>query len=232
VFTATARYRGHTYRAQVTWQGAVQALTPPRVVGAAHFGARITAAAGTWTGGWGTEFDQLGLEACRTRTAPRCVVLSGGQYGCPVRSSATVIGGALTGWYLFAFDLRSARDEACAGVGYSFPAAIPPWPRQQIVSRSAPVGPVIGPPPPTISFLRVARVTRRGVLVASIRCARRCRVWRDVSDGHTNAVSQSSFTGRRLIGVPGRDLRPGVLQVRIHVDDGPVISGRSSLRRR
>jgi hypothetical protein len=72
------------------------------------------------------------------------VTLSGGQYGCPVRSSRTVIGSRFRGWYLVALDARTAHDGACAGVGFSSPEAIPVWPRHRIVGRSAPVGPVAG----------------------------------------------------------------------------------------
>ena len=83
-FVATVRLGGRTYTARVTWHGQVRAVAPPRVVGPTRFGARVTVAAGVWTGGWGDEFDQLGLEACRTPSGTGCVVLSGGQYGCPV----------------------------------------------------------------------------------------------------------------------------------------------------
>jgi hypothetical protein len=163
-------------------------------------------------------------------TAHGCVTLSGGQYGCPARSSATVVGGSLARWYLFALDLRSARDEACAGVGYPFPAAIPPWPRQPIVARSGPLGPVVGPPPPKVSILPVARVAGARVLVASIRCATRCHVWLDVSDATSGSWNRTSFSGAETVGVPRRDLHPGTLRVTIHIDDGPVLSGTSRLR--
>lgn len=229
VFTASATYRGHSYRASVTWHGQVQALTGPRVLGSPHFGARIRAAAGTWTGGWGNESDQLGLEACRTPDGTGCFMLSGDQYGCAGSSSATVVGGALTDLYLFALDLRAARDGLCAGVGYYFPAAIPLWPRQQIVARSAPVGPVIGPPAPTISILSRARVKDGRVLVTAVRCPRRCRAWLLVTGRRSSSWSSASFSGARVIGVPRRRLRPGSLVVTVHVDDGPLRSGRCRL---
>jgi hypothetical protein len=94
-----------------------------------------------WRGGWGTEFDQLGVEACRTDSARRCVMVSGGQLGCPDHSRA-VLGSSIKGWYVFALDARSPADQACAGVGYSSESAIPVWPIGQTVVRSPPRGPV------------------------------------------------------------------------------------------
>ncbi len=67
VFVATDTAGGRTYRSSVTWQGRVTSVTPPLVVGRPRFGGDVTAIAGRWIGGWGTESDQLGVEACRTR---------------------------------------------------------------------------------------------------------------------------------------------------------------------
>ncbi len=229
VFVASETSGGHTYSARVTWRGRVRALAPPRFVGAARFGAQVTAVAGRWTGGWGDEFDQLGIEACRTKTGTGCVVLSGGQFGCPGQPPNATVGGALPGMYLFAYDLRIARESACAGVGYSYPGAIPPWPIAQIVSRSAPAGPVTGPPPPRVSILRDARLRNGRVLVANAHCATRCRVWLNVFDGQSSSVARVTVTGSATVGVPRRALLPGTLSVRMHVDDGPPMSGKSRL---
>lgn len=229
VFVASATARGRTYSARVTWQGQVQALAPPQVVGPARFGAHVTATAGRWTGGWGTESDQLGLEACQTPQGTGCVVLSGGQYGCPGQPANATVGGWIPGMYLFAYDVRSARDEACAGVGYGYPGAVPPWPLQPIVARSAPDGPVAGPPRPTVSILRTARSHAGRVLVARVRCSTLCHVWLDVLGGQSGSFSRVDVTGSATVGVPRRSLVPGRLQVRLHVDDGPQISGQSRL---
>jgi hypothetical protein len=141
VFRATARYLGQTYSAQVRWRGRITAHSRPRLLGAARVGARVNPVPASWTGGWGTEFDQLGVEACRTRNARRCVTVSGGGLGCPDHSRA-VARRAIKGWYLFALDARSPADEACAGVGYSSESAVPVWPVGRTVARSAPLGPV------------------------------------------------------------------------------------------
>lgn len=227
VFVASDIAGGHTYTARITWHGRVRALAPPRLLGPARFGAQVTVAAGRWTGGWGGEFDQLGVEACRTRAATGCVVLSGGQYGCPGEPPNATVGGWLPGMFLFAYDLRIPRDQACAGVGYSYPGAIPPWPAQQIVARSGPAGPVTGPPAPKVSILGTARVHRSRMLVAAVHCSTTCHVWLNVFDGQTSSGARVTVTGSATVGVPRAHLQPGPLRVSLHVDDGPGISGRS-----
>ena len=141
VFRATARYQGRTYSAQVRWHGRVTARSRPRLLGRPRVAASVKPIPAIWTGGWGTEFDQVGVEACRTKSARRCVTVSGGQLGCPDHSRA-VIRNSLKGLYLFALDARSPADEACAGVGYGSESAIPVWPVGQTVARSAPRGPL------------------------------------------------------------------------------------------
>jgi hypothetical protein len=141
VFRAAARYMGRTYTAQVTWGGTVTVLLPPSLSGHARVGLRLVPTPGIWRGGWGTEFDQLGVEVCQTRSARQCVMVSGGQLGCPDHSRA-VIRRTMTGWYVFALDARSPADEACAGVAYGSESAIPVWPIGRTVVRSAPLGPV------------------------------------------------------------------------------------------
>jgi hypothetical protein len=229
VFVATDTLGGRTYSARLTWQGQVRAVALPRVLGPVRFGAHVTAAAGTWTGGWGDEFDQLGLEACRTRIGTGCVVLSGGQYGCPGQPPNATVGGWLPGMYLFAFDLRVARDGACAGVGFAYPGAVPPWPVSQIAMRSSPAGPVTGPPRPTVSILRTARVRAGRVLVATLHCSTVCNVWLDAFGAESGSSGRATVTGSAIVGVPRRALVPGRLRVELHIDDGPEKSGESRL---
>lgn len=227
VFVATDTAGGHTYSARVSWRGRVRALVPPRLLGPAKFGGHVTVAAGRWTGGWGGEFDQLGVEACKTRSGTGCVVLSGGQYSCPGQPPGATVGGWLPGMFLFAYDLRIPRDGVCAGVGYSYPGAIPPWPVQRIVGRSAPAGPVTGPPAPKVSILPTARLHSTRVLVARVHCSTTCHVWLNVFDGQTSSGARVTVTGSATVGVPRSQLHAGTLRVSLHVDDGPAISGRS-----
>jgi hypothetical protein len=142
VFRATASYLGHAYSAQVRWRGRISADSRPRLRGQPRVGARVNPVPASWTGGWGNEFDQLGVEACRTKTARHCVTVSGGALGCPDHSRA-VARQAIKGWYLFALDARSPADEACAGVGYGSESDIPLWHVGRTVARSAPLGPVV-----------------------------------------------------------------------------------------
>ncbi|HUA02896.1 MAG TPA: hypothetical protein VMB27_03265 [Solirubrobacteraceae bacterium] len=229
VFVATETVGGLTYRASVTWQGRVTPVTPPRVVGRPRFRGHVTAIAGRWTGGWGTESDQLGVEACRTRRGSGCVVLSGGQLGCPGQPARAFVGGWLPGMYLFAFDARTPRDWACAGVGYSYPGAVRPWPVQQIVARSAPAGPVKGPPRPTVAILQHSFERAGRVVVADVHCVAVCRVTVNVFDGRSSSGARLTFRGSASVGVPRRMLRAGPLTVSMHVDDGPTIGGESRL---
>lgn len=79
VFKVTATYRGHKYSSSETWRGAVRAVTRPVLHGRTQFGATVAGGTANWTGGWGTENDQLGIEACRTTRATSCVMLSGDE---------------------------------------------------------------------------------------------------------------------------------------------------------
>jgi|SRR5579884_2009666 len=143
-FLAWARFRGRRYVASVTWRGRVRALARPGVDGTPRVGAAVLPLPGRWAGGWGTESDQLGLEACRTRSGRHCVMLSGGQAFCPPAAARARIPARFRGWYVFALDARSAHDEVCAGIGYGSPEAVPAWPVGETVARSAPVGPIRG----------------------------------------------------------------------------------------
>lgn len=141
VFRATANYFGHAYTARVTWHGRVSAVSRPILTGFPRVGALVTPLQARWRGGWGREFDQLGVEACPTTTSRHCVMVSGGQLGCPDHSRA-ILPKSVDAWYLFALDARSPADGVCAGVGYSTESVIPVWPLGRTVVRSAPLGPV------------------------------------------------------------------------------------------
>jgi hypothetical protein len=142
VFRATVTYHGRSYAAAAVWHGRVHSILAPSLAGAPMLGTIVRPIAGRWTGGWGGETDQLGVEACRTRAGGRCVMLSGGAAGCPVRSIRAVVHRWLRGRYLFALDQRLARDNVCAGVAYGSERDVPVWRVGQTVARSAPAGPV------------------------------------------------------------------------------------------
>jgi hypothetical protein len=145
VFELSTKHRGQAFAVRtVPWQGTVRATARPRLRGRVRVGATVTPIAGRWAGGWGSESDQLGVEACRTaagRASGRgCVMLGGGEQGCSGGSARAVVGGWFTGWYLYALDGRIARDSACAGVAYALEAGIPPWKLGPTVARSRPLG--------------------------------------------------------------------------------------------
>jgi len=226
---ARAVYRGRTYSASRTWRGRVRAVTSPSATGRLQADAVLHLTAARWVGGWGDETDQLGAEACTTRNARNCRMLAGGELGCPDASPHRRLGGWFTDAYVFALDARQPKDEFCAGTGYFSNADLPLWHLAPTVIRSTALGRIAGPARPTVKILPRADILRGRALVATIRCLARCHVAIEVSDGTSGALGAASFTGTRRVGVPRLPLASGSLTVRIHVDDGPVIGGRSRL---
>jgi hypothetical protein len=189
--------------------------------------ANFSPVAASWTGGWGSEYDQLGVEVCRTRAGRDCRMLGGGEYGCPDQSSRTRLGGWFTSWYLFALDARTPKDGLCAGTGYLDNADLPLWKLGPTVVRSAALARIAGPPRPTVRIWRHA--VRRGdtLLVASLHCVTRCRVVLFVSDRMSGTSHRLSVIGHAPIGVRARRLSHGDLIVTMNVDDGPLQKGHS-----
>jgi hypothetical protein len=162
----------------------IKVAAPPGLSGDTRYGAIVTGDAARWTGGWGSESDQLGIEACRSARATGCVTLSGEELQCSVsgcgslggvtgsitRPNRARIGNWYTGWYLFALDAHLGVNESGL-VGYSSPAAIGPWPTNATVIRSGPYEPVSGPPPPRVQVLAHARMHGSQLTIASVRCA-------------------------------------------------------------
>jgi hypothetical protein len=230
VFQASATYRGQTYIARTApWQGTVQATSPPALEGRPRYQAAVRPEGASWAGGWGGEFDFLSIEACRTRSATHCVNLSAAE-GEGFSSRPAIVGAWFTGWYLFAFDQRLAKDTAFAEPGYPTAAGIPPIRAGATVARSAPAGPIIGPTPPKVRILRNASTAAGKVLVARIRCSVTCHVLLQVGDNRTGSSARVTLTGSALVGVPREQLKPGTLDVTLYVDSGPFINGKTRLR--
>jgi hypothetical protein len=144
-FVASAAYGGHTYTASVAWKGPVRALTPPSLTGSRRVGGVVNPVGGRWSGGWGSETDQLGVEACRTLRGHHCRMLGGGEYGCPDRTSRTRLTRRFVSWYLFALDARMPKDALCAGTGYSSNVDLPLWKLGPTVVRSRALGRIAAP---------------------------------------------------------------------------------------
>lgn len=226
---ATAVYRGRDYSASRTWRGRVRAVTGPLVAGRPRAGAVLHLTAGRWVGGWGAETDQLGAEACTTPSARNCRMLAGGELGCPDASSHRRLGGWFTGAYVFALDARQPKDGACAGTAYFSNADLPLWQLGPTVVRSTALGRIAGPARPAVKMLPHADILHGRALVAIVRCVARCHVTLDVNDGQNGASDTANFTGTRRVGVSRARLAPGPVSVQIHVDDGPLVHGRSRL---
>ena len=173
VFEASVRYRGKSYVTRTaTWSGTVHATSLPQLSGMPSYGHAVVAHAGRWAGGWqaipgyrypkydssagrAPSSDVLNIEACRTPTGHECVNLT--PQGAEVfEKRPAVVGSALTGRYLFAFDERFPPDVAIAGVGYDNAASIPPVKTGPTTTRSAPLGPISGPAPPRVTLFHRA----------------------------------------------------------------------------
>lgn len=247
LFKVSARYHGRVYSSSARWHGTVRAVSGPTLDGAARVGATVTALPARWTGGWATDTDQLGIEACRTQSASTCVMLTGvwldcHKLGCGIQGgvigdhgsdTSTRIGYALSGWYLFALDAR--LDPGPGGlVGFSSPAGLPVWHVSPTLVRSSPRGPISGPPGPRVGIFTRARVNGDHVVVASVRCAVSCHAWitvrrlgRHFASGQRVSWSANELiSGTAALGVRGRVPR-GPVAVQINVGDGPYLRGRS-----
>lgn len=249
LFRVTARYHGRAYSSSARWHGRLRVISRPTLDGVPRVGATIVANPARWAGGWATDTNQLAIEACRTQAATGCVMLTGvwlvcGRLGCGVqggvvgdRSSerTTKVGYALSGWYVFALDARMG-PSVDGLVGISSPAALPVWHTSAIVVRSAPYGPVVGPPGPQVQIFRRANVIGRHVVVAAVRCAVRCHVWVTVmlTGNHFASGQRVAWSANKLvegsakIGVWGL-IRRGRVAVQINVGDGPDLHGHAAV---
>lgn len=227
-FVARARYAGRTYSTAVTWQGSVQALSAPGLAGSAREGAVVDPRPAQWTGGWGGEFDQLGIEACATPSGSRCWMLGGGELGCPDNSSRVRLRGWFTGWYLFALDARLARNNACGGTGYRSNVGLPLWNVAPTVVRSSALARITGPPRPTVKFLSPAVLNRGTLYVARVRCLTRCTAGLEVDSTTGGTSRRFAFRGTRRLGVRTANLMPGRVTIVLFVDDSPLLRARST----
>jgi hypothetical protein len=231
-FVATAVYGGISYASAVTWRGQVHALSRPMLRGKRQLNGVVIPVAARWSGGWGNEFDQLGVEACRSARGRTCRMLGGGELGCPDKTSRTRLGGWFTGWFLFALDDRSPRDEACAGTGYTTNADLPIWKLGPTIVRSGPLGTIAGPPRPQVTFLTHTLVREDTLLVASVNCRTRCTVKLSITDAKSGTGISGELTarGRTDVGLKPGPIQPGELLVSMHIDDSPDLQGRSLFR--
>ena len=249
VFKLTSTEGRQTYTTSLRWHGRLQLVRPPEVSGTPRVGATVRVSAGHWTGGWGTEREDLGIEACRTSHARGCVMLAGaaltcshagcGELGGVVGSKGTSnsarVGLWYAGWYLFALDARFGNPTSLI-IGYASAAAIKPWPSNATIARSRPYGPVAGPPRPRVVILPRARVHGIHIVVAIVHCAVSCRAATSVQTRHANRqnriewMTDERVNGTKPIGVSGT-LPAGRASVTIQIGNGPYVRGHSLIRR-
>jgi hypothetical protein len=160
VFQATATYEGHTYTARsAVWLGQVRAIHRPRLEGRPQTGSMVMAKPARWHGGWRPDpgykpqlgamsggrlpaFDFLSVEACRTKSASRCINLTAGGSSRASAQQPVRVTRRFIGWYLFAFDERLPADTVFDAPAYGSPGAVPPLKLGPTVGRSGPSGPV------------------------------------------------------------------------------------------
>lgn len=158
-FRASARFRGHTYKAySAIWTGQVHATRSPSLEGQAQAGARVRPRRATWQGGWkavpgymaspgmdsggrAPSLESLSIEACRTSSGVHCVNLTPQGKSLDFAQEPVIVPRQFIGWYLFAFDEHLSPDTAFALPAYAT-FAIPPLKVGATVARSAPIGPV------------------------------------------------------------------------------------------
>jgi hypothetical protein len=248
VFEATATYKGHVYVARsATWLGTLHSSATPRLSGRARYRASVAAMRGSWSGGWqsdpaykppagafsggrGRSFDDVNIEACETRTAQACVNLSPPGKFLEFSKRPVILGSAITGRYLFAFDQRYSPDAAFAGVGYLNPASVPVVHAGATVARSVALGPVIGPPRPTVTIIRTARPHGGQVPITRIRCTTPCRVLATASSTHHVNTVRRTVHGTSLVTVPWQASYGNRLEIQLFVGDGPRIEGTTHVR--
>lgn len=238
----------------VPWQGPLKATAAPVLTGEARVGAAVTAAPGSWSGGFGREQSWLQLQACRDAAGSGCVNIGGGYSGGVTCDASATIPQRFTGWYLRAAEQRissivartlalplSPETETAIqpSAVTSFSTAIGP-----IAAGPRPVGKPCTPPPARAAEVRIrARAGReQGELtVARVRCAETCGVTAELSRGARSATVELTAPFGRWTRVAlsprvARRLGAGRLSLRVEVRDGrpagTPAAGRVSLARR
>jgi hypothetical protein len=175
VFLATGN-DGSSARSPL-WHGNVSAAGLPGVSGAVRANALVTPVAGSWTGGWDGDLDQMQLAACATPEGTNCTALTDPHYGGCAHEAA-VIDVAFTGSYLRVADQRLGVNTVFALYAVSSPYGRPIWAPGPTTSVAVVgrIAPATGPraagcgPPPLLS----ATLSGRGV--ARVRCGLACTI--------------------------------------------------------
>ncbi len=237
---------GPTTEGSPVWQGRLTSLAPPGVQGELRTGENVSPVAARWSGGWGDEVITNALIACPGLSGPGCEYLVNRAGTWNFGLGDRPLGARLAGWYVYAVEWRSPRDQN------PFLEALPPPPGaptarpepSALSAVSPPAGPIATPASvtkpetpvnlaePSVVIRKRALRSDRRVTVARVRCAQRCKVGLRVSDGRRVLTRTLHVTGSApLTIVRGERLRAGLLRVSVAVDGRPAVSGRVRLKR-
>jgi len=226
------------------WNGKVESVSLPSVLGTPQANELVVPVAGHWRGGWDEDVDWSQLAACKGPSGEGCTTLTDRHYvgGCP--NGGAVIDPMFTGMYLRVADRR-------------IPAHTP----ELLYAVTSPYSPDIWLPSPTVSVAIVGRIqaatgpaaigcgpsplveasiSRQGV--ATVRCGLSCRATLVARQGKRRA-----HVSRRLAALPAgsrkreipklrlkapqlRHFNPGRVLVVVKVN-GKRIAGRTVLLR-
>jgi hypothetical protein len=249
---------GTSYKASVTqgsqtlsaqtlpWQGTVKAVAPPTLTGTPVVGSTVTPHAGSWSGGWDTDFDGLQVVACPRAVASDCTLLSA-QDVLPSgnASGATTLDDTYVGWYLFAFDARTTAAASSAVLLPPSPGdpmwGVGPLSPAPTVSQSAPLGPIVtasvvppapspappapapAPAPPAPRTIATAQLAARAVssksrvALGSVTCSAACSV-------HVRARGAGHLSSSAKLELPAGTSDLSVPRGRLHYTDHLKVS--------
>lgn len=253
VFELSGSYRGTPFELRSSvWAGTARAVRPPAVAGRMVVGGFARPLAARWVGGWtpdrkfnarayggwsgghGPDTYFLNLEACPTRSATGCSDLSPETESNFIDGSVR-LAGWYSGWYVFAVSQRLFHDSISYLVG---PIEAPPVQLGALLVRSAPYGPISGPPAPTAKFLNRVIIRDGTAFVARVHCVVACPVtveahcYAYVCGQISGPVAHQTLAGSELVGVRYASL--GCAEVRcsgrlystIEVAGGPTLVDR------
>jgi hypothetical protein len=216
-FEARLDDQGHVTRARTSpWGGTVTLTGAPALGGRVEARERVTPVAGRWTGGWGDEYDRLGVAVCRTADARDCLVLSEQGQTEPF----AMLGNAHTGRWAFAFDLRTPRQAAFASVLYRYPRPVADLRAPAAGSLFGPIGlsegrRVLGP----VVRLRAGAAYRSGrPIVGTVRCRRACRIRVSLRRGGARHFVDVRLGGAGAVRLVPRLPRAGTWRARLTID--------------
>ena len=194
---ASATYRGKTTVAQSkTWLGQVTNVTPPAVSGLPSIGSTMVATPGTWGGGWGDDFSELNLRACRTLQAVDCRIMVGSSPEPDTTSGPVKVTTSYGGWYVGPIDMRLPADVAIAGVGIVREGNAVSGIRAPSPAQTIAAGPLVGPIPAAtpaqlraaavrVQLRRTAKRSGKRLLLGSVTCPEGCTAYSYMVQGET-----------------------------------------------